>query len=299
MGFEPQQPRSHLDSVNDFADRMAKGLEEAKSALSKAKDEYAMYYNRRREPAPEFEVGDRVWLDASDIRTTRPSAKLSHRRLGPFAVEAKVGHGAYRITLPFSLRRLHPVFPVVKLTLAPPDPIPGRVAAPPPPLVLVNGEPEYVVEKVLNSRMRYNRLEYLVKWKGYDVSENSWEVHTDVFAPLETSKFHLDFPNAPRRINAASFDYIAFTKADLSPNWRPHVGSPCPEGGVTVRGLPPRPPPLPFDSSHHPLAPDTSSKPSTRPRRTPKPFEAPDARSNAFERLRTPSTISAPLREVS
>jgi transposase InsO family protein len=37
MGFEPQEPRSKLASVNDFVDHMSKGLEEAKSALSKAK----------------------------------------------------------------------------------------------------------------------------------------------------------------------------------------------------------------------------------------------------------------------
>jgi transposase InsO family protein len=45
MGFEPHQPRSKLESVNEFTDRMAKGLEEAKLAITKAKDEYAMYYN--------------------------------------------------------------------------------------------------------------------------------------------------------------------------------------------------------------------------------------------------------------
>jgi transposase InsO family protein len=45
MGFEPQQPRSKLESVNKFADRMAQGLEEVKAALTKAKDKYAMYYN--------------------------------------------------------------------------------------------------------------------------------------------------------------------------------------------------------------------------------------------------------------
>jgi transposase InsO family protein len=60
MGFEPQQPRSKLESINKFADRMALGIEEAKSALTKVKDEYAMYYNRRREPAPVFTQGDRV-----------------------------------------------------------------------------------------------------------------------------------------------------------------------------------------------------------------------------------------------
>jgi hypothetical protein len=126
MGFEPQQPRLHLESVNEFADHMAKGLEEAKAALTKAKEEYAQYYNRRRTPAPVFKPGDRVWVDHSDIKTTRPSAKLGHRRLGPWPVEACVGHGAYRLTLPPSMCRLHPVFPVVKLTLAENDPFPGR-----------------------------------------------------------------------------------------------------------------------------------------------------------------------------
>jgi hypothetical protein len=46
MGFEPQQPRSTLESANEFAERIALGIEEAKAALTKAKDEYTMYYNR-------------------------------------------------------------------------------------------------------------------------------------------------------------------------------------------------------------------------------------------------------------
>ena len=50
MGFEPQQPQSHMESVNEFKDRMARGLEEAKAALTKAKDEYMLYYNCRRIP---------------------------------------------------------------------------------------------------------------------------------------------------------------------------------------------------------------------------------------------------------
>jgi hypothetical protein len=78
MGFEPQQLRSTLESVNEFAERMALGIEEAKVALTKAKDEYSMYYNRRRKPAPVFAPGDKVWLDGSDIATHRLLSKLSH-----------------------------------------------------------------------------------------------------------------------------------------------------------------------------------------------------------------------------
>jgi hypothetical protein len=78
MGFEPQQLRSTLESVNECAERMALGIEEAKAALTKVKDEYAMFYNRRRKPTLVFAPGDKVWLDGSDIATNRPSSKLSH-----------------------------------------------------------------------------------------------------------------------------------------------------------------------------------------------------------------------------
>jgi hypothetical protein len=45
MGFEPQQPCSTLESVNEFVEHIALGIEEANAELTKAKDEYAMYYN--------------------------------------------------------------------------------------------------------------------------------------------------------------------------------------------------------------------------------------------------------------
>ena len=126
MGFEPDQPQSHMESINEFSKRMRDTLEEVKAALAKSKDDMMLYYNRKRTPAPEFKAGDMVFLDASDIQTTRPSHKLSHHRLGPFLIDSQVGNGVYRLRLPLSMGRLHPIFNVVKLSLAPPDPIPGR-----------------------------------------------------------------------------------------------------------------------------------------------------------------------------
>jgi len=65
------------------------------SALAKAKEDMARYYDQRRTPAPEFKPGDMVYLDASDISTTRPSKKLDDRRLGPYKVEKRVGRNDY------------------------------------------------------------------------------------------------------------------------------------------------------------------------------------------------------------
>jgi hypothetical protein len=45
MGFEPQQPHSNLELVNEFTEHMALRIVEAKAALTKVKDEYAMCYN--------------------------------------------------------------------------------------------------------------------------------------------------------------------------------------------------------------------------------------------------------------
>ena len=70
MGFEPRQPPSKVEAVNEFTDRMRSTLEEAKSALAKAKDDMARYYDQRRTPTPVYATGDRVYLDASDIHTT-------------------------------------------------------------------------------------------------------------------------------------------------------------------------------------------------------------------------------------
>jgi len=95
----------------------------------------------------------------SDIKTTCPSPKLSHHRLGPFEIKRQVGLLAYRLKLPHRLRQLHLVFNVVKLSATPDDLIPGRK----PPLIVVDREPEWEVEEVLNSRWHQRRFQFLIK----------------------------------------------------------------------------------------------------------------------------------------
>jgi len=166
------------------------------------------YYDRRRTPAPVFNPGDKVFLDASDIRTTRPSQKLSHRRLGPFVVECRIGPMAYCLKLPHKMKQLHLVFNVVKLTPALDDPIPGQKTEDHPPPIVIDGEAEWEVEEILDSRWHRRRFQYLIKWKGYSRKHNSWESASEVSAPALIAEFHRKHPGALRYIRCTEFDNI-------------------------------------------------------------------------------------------
>ena len=190
------------------------------------------YYDQKRTPAPDYQPRDRVYLDASDIQTTRPSKKLSHQRLGPFHIIKKVGNGAYQLQLPPSMSRLHPVFNVVKLTPAPEDPVQGWHVPPPPLLEIIDREEEWVIEEILNSRMINQKLQYLVKWDGFRIEHNSWEPWDNIHAPDLVSEFHRKHPRAPQLIRLIDFNAIAFRSIPSSVV----LGHHSLEGGMDVRG---------------------------------------------------------------
>ena len=98
------------------------------------------------------------------------------------------------------MSRLHPVFNIIKLTLAPEDPVPGQRLCPPPLLEIINGEEEFIVKEILDSRVINRKLCYLVKWEGYRIKHNSWEPADDVHAPECVVDFHQKHPRAPRHI---------------------------------------------------------------------------------------------------
>ena len=68
--------------------------------------------------------------------------------------------------------KIHPVFHVSLLTPVPRDPHPGHIP-PAPPAVLVDGEEEYEVEEILDSKLVRKRLKYLVQWIRWN--DPTWE----------------------------------------------------------------------------------------------------------------------------
>lgn len=162
---------------NPEADNMAKHIVEIQEKLQKEwqqlQGRMVHYANQKRLEGPTLEEGDKVYLLRRNIKTKRPSEKLDWKKLGPFKIEKKVSKVNYRLTLPKKMR-IHPVFHISLL-----EPAPKNAKLETQEETQKDGE--YEVEEILDSRLdKPTGLRYLIKWKGYDDSENSWEPESNL-----------------------------------------------------------------------------------------------------------------------
>ncbi len=102
----------------------------------------------------------------------------------------------YQLQLPDQWQ-IHPVFHVDLLTPYKEMATYGQNYMRPPP-DLINGEEEYEVECIINSRYhgRRRQVQYLVKWKGYPDLDNQWIRWQDVNAPDLIAEYQQENPNA-------------------------------------------------------------------------------------------------------
>ncbi len=152
-----------------MADRMEQILDIAKALLAKAKEKYKTQANKHRSDTPWYKINNQIWLNSTNIKTQKPSLKLSDIWLGLYKVLDIQNH-SYTLELDPSSRfcktfhnsLLQPVIatglPDQEQTNNPRDT--G--------LVFTRDNDREEVEEwkfdhILDSR-RNDRLEYLIQW---------------------------------------------------------------------------------------------------------------------------------------
>jgi hypothetical protein len=203
MGFNPRADWIHATSpipkVTLRLEQLKEARIQARDAMIKAQQSWVKHPD-----TPKYKEGDQVWLEGKNLRINQPTAKLAPRRHGPFKITQVMSAVNYRLELPTQWS-IHPVFHIDLLTPYKETIMHGPNFTRPTP-ELIDGEEEYSVEKILDSRHfgRRRRLQYLVKWEGYPDAENMWVDKDDVFADDKVWEFKASNPDAVTHIRRAS-----------------------------------------------------------------------------------------------
>jgi len=163
-GREVKRLEGDTPSVDSFLEVMERTKREVKMALEKTNVVMEQKFNVRKKTEIDFQKGDLVWVDGSHYNDGCPSKKLSFKRMGPFPIIQKVGDAAYELKIPNIWRNIHPVInrsalkPYFRYTFEQQAEKSNMILTP------SSGQKRIQeVEKILDSRWRGERLQYLVK----------------------------------------------------------------------------------------------------------------------------------------
>jgi len=166
-------PEDSVPAAQEHLKRLIQARVDAQKALQK--------HIKPLNPPCSFVPGNKIWLDGHNLPIKAPSRSLNPRRFGPYAIIKMLSPVTYRIKLP-PLLHMHNVFHVDLLTPYYETDAHGANYSQPPP-ELIHGQEEYEVKEIIKDRYFRWKRQYLVKWLGYPVSENSWVNAKDLHSP--------------------------------------------------------------------------------------------------------------------
>jgi hypothetical protein len=189
-GFIPETPVMLVNPSKmtyDVHERLQEVQALVRQNMEMAKEFQRLHAERGQ--TPRFVVGDMVKLDATHINLRdQPAEKLKDRWIGPFQVTEMVGPMSYRLALPPEME-CYPVFHVSKLASWRKDAEHPEHIQPTKPLrargdILTKAYEVEAIRDVCidNHSCKPNGkvLLFLVRWKDYDPTHDSWEPYGNV-----------------------------------------------------------------------------------------------------------------------
>jgi len=162
MGFEMRR-KGKYKGAEKFVMKMKEIQEEAKAALGKAQEVMKKYADRKRAEVDEYKVGDLVMLSTKDLKyqmAGRRTEKLTERFVGPYRIKKIVSSNAVELELPSTVK-IHLVVNISRIQRYVGQ-VEGQRKEQPAPVV-IEGEEEWEVERILNKRRIQGKDKYLVQ----------------------------------------------------------------------------------------------------------------------------------------
>ena len=153
-------------------------------------------------PAPDFKVGNKVFVKAQLFRNTHFSKKLSKKYLGPYEIITQPSTLLFTLCLPESICSVHPVFHVSMFEPTMSNTFSERIQLAPA-LVIIDREPKYEISWIVDSKIDCQqacKLLYKVIWLGYEDSrdKSEWIPTSELtYATDLVSDFHIAYPAKP------------------------------------------------------------------------------------------------------
>jgi len=190
MGFEGRKKEKYA-GAEKFIEKIKEIQEEAKAVLGKAQEEMRKYANKKRSDISdieEYKVEDLVMLNTKDLKyqmVGRRTEKLIKRFAEPYKIKKVVSSNMVELELPTTIK-IHPVVNVSRIRR-----YMGQVEgqrkeqlAP----VIIKGEEEWEVERILNKQQVREKDKYLVCWKGFTAESDTWKGRENLKNAKETIK---------------------------------------------------------------------------------------------------------------